>query len=234
MLADTGRDLVARTLGPVAERIPNVHPNAITLAAFTVSIISGFAFYLTDRHPAFFLVTAGLAATYGFLDALDGLVARMHGKATPFGDFLDHALDRLSALIAFGGITLTSHCNDVLGLLIMLGMLYHGFLGTQMEASFGFRVYRGLGIAEAILINIVYSLTCFTILVTGLPFAYDLPILGSTVRLTVTDTFILLALPLIAVGTIQRFLIALDLGRQAAGSPRPVRAPEASAPEASG
>lgn len=225
MLADVGRDLLHRTLGPLAERLSGVNPNVITLGGFCVSVISGFAFYLTDRHPAFFLVTAGLAIAYGLFDAFDGLVARLHSKTSAWGDFLDHACDRLAGVIVFLGVTATSHCTDVLGFLVAIGTLYHGFLGTQMEASFGFRVYRGIGIAEAILVTVVYSLTSFSIHAAGLPFFYDLPVLGG-VRLSVTDTFMLCALPLIAIGIVQRFAIARQLARQQTAEPaqpRPVK-----------
>ncbi len=219
MLADVGRDLLHRTLGPLAERLSGVNPNVITLGGFCVSLISGVAFYLTDRHPAFFLVTAGLAITYGLFDAFDGLVARVHSKTSAWGDFLDHTSDRLAGVVVFLGVTATSHCNDVLGFLVALGTLYHGFLGTQMEASFGFRVYRGIGIAEAILVTVVYSLTSFSIHAAGLPFFYELPVLGGGVRLSVTDTFMLCALPLIAIGIVQRFWIARQLARQQPAQP---------------
>lgn len=210
MLAESGRDLVQRALEPIALRLPNVNPNAITAAGLGVAVLSAFSFYMTDRSPLWFLVAAGLAALYGFLDALDGVIARTHGKSTPWGDFLDHSFDRLSALFALGGLTLTRHLDDRLGLLVMLGTLYHGFLGTQMEASFGGRVYRGIGIAEAIALNIVYSLTSFAIHLLGLPFRFQEPFTGAV--LSVTDTFAVFCMPLIVIGTIQRFVIASRLG----------------------
>jgi phosphatidylglycerophosphate synthase len=213
MLADTGRDLVAQALEPLAARLPNVSPNAVTAAGFVVSILGGTAYYFTDRSPTFFLVAAGLAIAYGFLDAFDGVLARVHCKESPWGDFLDHALDRLSAMVALAGLTLTEHLDDRLGLLLMLGTLYHGFLGTQLEASFGGRVYRGLGIAEALLFNLVYNVTAYAIAVYGLPFWYREPWTGRV--LSVSDTFALACFPLLAIGICQRFWIARELARGA-------------------
>jgi phosphatidylglycerophosphate synthase len=212
MLAETGRSVVQKLLGPVAARLPNLSPNAVTLAALGVALGAGAALALTDQSPYFFLAAAALGTVYGLLDALDGVLARMHGKQSAWGDFLDHSVDRLSALFALGGLTLARHCNDRLGLVLMVGTLFHGFLGTQIQASFRRRVYRGLGIAESIGLVIFYSLTAFAIRELGLPFYFRDPFTGSI--LSVTDTFILAGLPLIVVGTIQRFAIARDLARE--------------------
>ncbi len=223
MLADSGRDLLTRTLGPIAARFPNLNPNVVTGLGFFVSILGGVAFALTDRHPAFFLVAALLGVLYGFLDALDGVLARLHGKTTMWGDFLDHSLDRLSALVALGGLTLTAHLNDVLGLLLMLGTLYQGFLGTQLSASFGSRVYAGVGIAEGVAFALLYGITAFTFHALGQPFYYIDPLYGY--RLSVTDTFALCGLPLIVIGTVQRFAIARALARELEGPGSAAAAP---------
>jgi phosphatidylglycerophosphate synthase len=215
MLAETGRHAAQRILGPLAARLPHVNPNALTVAGLGVSCVAGVAFALSDRSPIFFLVAAFCGCVYGTLDALDGILARVHGKETAWGDFLDHSLDRLSALVALGGLALSGHSNDRLVLLLMLGTLFHGFLGTQIEASFHRRVYRGLGIAESIALVIVYSVTAFSIRTLGLPFRFREPLTGHV--LSVTDTFILASLPLVALGAIQRFRIARDVARQHEG-----------------
>jgi CDP-diacylglycerol--glycerol-3-phosphate 3-phosphatidyltransferase len=211
MLGETGRTLLQKTLGPIAARMPHVNPNVVTVSAFFLSVLAGGVFALTDRSPLYFLLAAGLGCVYGFLDALDGVLARMHGKETPWGDFLDHSLDRLSALFALGGLTLTRHCNDRLVLLLMIGTLFHGYLGTQIEASFHRRIYRGLGIAESIGLVIVYSITAFAVRAAGLPFYFREPVTGRV--LSVTDTFIIATLPLVVLGAIQRFRIAREISR---------------------
>ncbi len=211
MLADTGRDLVARVLGPIAARLPGLNPNAVTVAGFCVAILGGAAYWLTDRDPIFFLVAAALAVAYAFLDGFDGVLARVHGKETAWGDFLDHSLDRLSAMVALAGLTATEHFSDRLGLALMLGTLYHGFLGTQMEASFGGRIYRGLGIAEALLLNLLYSVTAYSVHALELPFYFREPLTGTV--LSVTDTFAIAFFPLIVIGILQRFWIAHEIAR---------------------
>lgn len=216
MIADAGRDLVTRLLAPIAARLPNVNPNHLTAAGFGVSCAGGVAFAQTDGHPAWFLVAAGLGAVFAAIDALDGAIARAHGKESAWGDFLDHTSDRLAALVALGGLACTAHANRTLALLVMIGTLWHAYLGTQMHASFGARVYRGVGIAESLAFALVYTLTAFTIRATGLPFHFHEPLTGA--RLSVTDAFALVALPLIVIGTIQRLRICRVLSRE--GPPR--------------
>jgi phosphatidylglycerophosphate synthase len=206
MLADVGRDLVQRTLAPLVERMSWVNPNALTAAALGVSALAGTCFYLTDRDPIFFLIAALLGLVYGVLDALDGMIARTHGKVSAWGDFLDHTSDRLSTLFALGGLALAKHTNDVLVLLLMLGTLWHAYLGTQLEASFGRRVYRGVGIAEALIFACAYGVTAYSVLAAGLPFYFREPLTGATI--SVSDAFALLALPLVVIGTWQRIRIA--------------------------
>jgi archaetidylinositol phosphate synthase len=218
MLAEAGRGLLARTIAPLAARFPHVNPNHLTLLGLVISCMAGYAFYLTDRHPVFFLVAAGLGVVFGIVDALDGAIARAHGKTSAWGDFLDHTCDRAAALIALGGLALSQHVNRTLILVLMLGTLWHGYLGTQMQASFGRRFYRGVGIAESILFAIVYSLTAYAVQAAGWPFYFHLrePLTGADLRVSVSDCFAIMALPLIAIGTVQRFLLGRALARERA------------------
>jgi len=216
MLAEVGREFVNRALSPIAARLPGLHPNVLTACGLFASVLAGIAFYLTDRHPGFFLVAGLLGVVYGLLDALDGVVARMHGKATAFGDFFDHSFDRLSALCALGGLAAARHTDDRLILLLMLGTLWHAYLGTQLQASFGSRVYQGIGIAESIVVALAYCVTAFTVELLGLPFHVTEPLTGAT--LSVSDIFALLSIPLVLVASVQRFVIAHALGRERDGA----------------
>src|SRR5438105_647951 len=121
MFADAGRGLLNRLLGPVALRMPHVSPNTLTAAGLGVAALAGLCFYLAGSHPICFLLAALLGLAYGLFDALDGIVARTHGKETAFGDFLDHTFDRLAAMIALTGLALSGHANPTLVLILMLG-----------------------------------------------------------------------------------------------------------------
>ena len=66
-------------------------PNAITWLGFILTL--GAAALIITEHlfAAGFLVLAA-----GFLDILDGALARLTGRVTPFGGVLDSTIDRLS------------------------------------------------------------------------------------------------------------------------------------------
>ncbi len=67
-----------------------ITPNQITVLAFLIGISSGVL--VAFEH--YILAIIALAIS-GILDVLDGTVARLTGKSSPFGAFLDMVLDRL-------------------------------------------------------------------------------------------------------------------------------------------
>ena len=76
-----------------------VNPNTVTTLGFLVTISAGIAFFLGHVRIAGALVLLG-----GFLDIVDGQVARGTGQATVFGSFYDSTLDRISEVVVFLGI----------------------------------------------------------------------------------------------------------------------------------
>lgn len=77
----------------------SINPNSITFVALCFSLVC-VPLVILDRH-----VLAGIALLVsGFLDALDGAVARQTGRITAFGGFLDSVLDRYADLAVALGI----------------------------------------------------------------------------------------------------------------------------------
>jgi len=76
-------------------------PNQMTVTGFLLNVVA--AVLLVEQH----FVWATVAFVVGsVIDALDGAVARAHGKMTPFGGFLDSTLDRMSEGVVLGAIAL--------------------------------------------------------------------------------------------------------------------------------
>ena len=74
-------------------------PNAITLLGFAVCVVSA---YLVASG---WLVWGGVVfLTGGILDLFDGALARLTGRATPFGALLDSVFDRLGEAALFVGL----------------------------------------------------------------------------------------------------------------------------------
>ncbi|MER3431763.1 MAG: CDP-alcohol phosphatidyltransferase family protein [Blastocatellia bacterium] len=76
-----------------------VHPNVLTSVGVTINIGCGVLFGKGD-----FFWAGVVMIVANIFDMLDGNVARLTGRVTRFGSFLDSSLDRLSDMVAFLGI----------------------------------------------------------------------------------------------------------------------------------
>jgi CDP-diacylglycerol--glycerol-3-phosphate 3-phosphatidyltransferase len=76
-------------------------PNQLTTFGFMLNVAAGVLIY--ERHWVWATVVFVIGSV---VDALDGALARAHGKMTPFGGFLDSTLDRMSEGVILGAIAL--------------------------------------------------------------------------------------------------------------------------------
>jgi len=77
----------------------HISPNVLTVIGVSLNVGCGLLFGLGE----FFF--AGIALVVANLfDMLDGQVARLSGRVTRFGGFLDSSLDRLSDMVVFVGL----------------------------------------------------------------------------------------------------------------------------------
>jgi CDP-diacylglycerol---glycerol-3-phosphate 3-phosphatidyltransferase len=95
------QDSAIRLMKPIFEPFirRRIHPNIITTVGFLVTISAGVAFFLGHVRIGGALVLVG-----GFVDIVDGQVARSTGLASVFGSFYDSTLDRISEIVVFLGI----------------------------------------------------------------------------------------------------------------------------------
>lgn len=105
-------------------------PNQLTLAGLVLNLLAGWA------YSGGFLFLAGvilLVASLG--DLLDGPLARLTGKASRFGAFLDSTVDRYSDFFLFGGILYYSANTEAWGwFLVTLGILLGSFITSYTKA----------------------------------------------------------------------------------------------------
>ncbi len=92
MIDTTGRKHVQGAFNGAAKflKLINLHPNVITIIAFILGIVS-FVF-LSIGYVFTALVLLWLSGTF---DVLDGTVARLTGKSSKLGAYLDMIFDRL-------------------------------------------------------------------------------------------------------------------------------------------
>jgi CDP-diacylglycerol--glycerol-3-phosphate 3-phosphatidyltransferase len=77
----------------------HINPNILTVIGVAINVLSGLLFGFGQFFWAgIVLIVANL------FDMLDGQVARLSGRVTRFGGFLDSSLDRLSDMVVFVGL----------------------------------------------------------------------------------------------------------------------------------
>ena len=102
------RERWTKAINPLVHRMEGVDPSLLTWTSLILSIL---AFYLlmtagNDTNGAI-LIVGGVVVILvaGVLDGLDGALARHQGTDGPYGDFLDHTIDRVvdvGILVAIG------------------------------------------------------------------------------------------------------------------------------------
>jgi len=93
-----------------------VSPNQLTVVAF---LLAGAAATLVATGWVWVGMAVWLASR--LLDALDGLVARGHGRATAFGGFLDITLDMAAYSLMIVGFAIQHPDPNLAWLLILVG-----------------------------------------------------------------------------------------------------------------
>ena len=121
----------------IADRLARVFialrftPNAITLLALAAACGAGF--FLGHGRP----FAAGLLiVASGFLDMLDGNVARLSGRTTRFGALLDSSLDRCAEFALYGGLGyyFRGRFSEGLAALAFLGSVMVSYTRARAEA----------------------------------------------------------------------------------------------------
>lgn len=152
------RDLFIKLFTPIARMIPQANPNTITWVSVATGCLAGLSYIAAHLHPAFYVLAGLLVGVSGTCDSLDGIVARMYGRTSKMGDFLDHFFDRVINICIFVGMAFSPGAEPILGLFCVIVVLLNSYLGTQIEASFGKRYYGGLGKAELFVGLVAFSI----------------------------------------------------------------------------
>jgi CDP-diacylglycerol--glycerol-3-phosphate 3-phosphatidyltransferase len=139
MLSDVVRKYSRIFLEPLARFISRtgISPNVITVIGFLLMV--GVAYVLARGY----LVLGGLLIIAAALfDAIDGTLARMMGRTSRFGAFLDSTLDRFSEAIIFLGLFIYLIGQDQK---IELILIYATVVGSMM-VSYARARAEGIGV----------------------------------------------------------------------------------------
>jgi phosphatidylglycerophosphate synthase len=119
-----------------------VKPNTITTISLIVSCLAAYAYYL--RLPV--VGALGILGS-GFVDMLDGAVARATNTATRFGAVYDHVLDRYAEFAILVGIGLGGFVDWIWVTFAFFGMVMASFVRAKAESVGGLKSCT-VGIAE--------------------------------------------------------------------------------------
>jgi len=167
---DAGRVVAGRVFTPVARVLLklNVSPDAVTLVGTFGTAAAALYFYPRGD----FLVGTLVILLFVFSDSLDGTMARLAGRPSTWGAFLDSTLDRVADAAIFCGIALwfAGDGNDPTMAAVTLAALVGGLMVSYARArADGLGADASTGIAER---TERLVLTLFTAGLSGL---LDLP-----------------------------------------------------------
>lgn len=143
-------------------------PHGVSVIGFGWAIAAGGAFVFDT--PLWYLAGAAFVFINGWMDIIDGALARRLGSSTDSGDMLDHVLDRYADMIIIIGLA-AGKSAFAFGLLAVTGVVMTSYLGTQIQAVGLGRAYGGLlGRADRLaLISITAVVSAVLSSFAGLP-----------------------------------------------------------------
>jgi len=121
-------------------------PNHVSILGIIFSLIAAVVYSQWQINRAFLILAPILMLISGLLDALDGVIARVHGKATTFGAFFDSMLDRYSDAFVLCGIIAGGLTNLAWGLAALVGSMMVSYARARAEAA-GVKM-ESVGLAE--------------------------------------------------------------------------------------
>lgn len=133
------RPLLTKILNPVASRL-NINPNIVTVISPFVALIAAYGF----ANKLLILGTIAILLS-GFLDVVDGAVARYHNRSSKFGAFLDSTMDRFADAIIYIGIIFGGYCDWFVGVLAIHSAICVSYVRARAESQ---GVECNIGIAE--------------------------------------------------------------------------------------
>jgi CDP-diacylglycerol--glycerol-3-phosphate 3-phosphatidyltransferase len=139
-----------------------ITPNQLTLAGLVLAIIAG-----GSAAIGWLPLAAIVLLLSGFLDALDGELARQSESQTPFGAFLDSICDHYGDFAVYLGIAWqTLHSGEHATVLLTLVAMFGSLVGSQIRSRAGMMGLdtKDVGVftrAERIIVLVLGLLTGF-------------------------------------------------------------------------
>ncbi|MCS6769508.1 MAG: CDP-alcohol phosphatidyltransferase family protein [Candidatus Caldarchaeum sp.] len=131
-----GRSLFERAAVPLVRVFARlrVSPNALTAAGVALTMFS-LLFYRLTVVDRFYFLPAGFALTAAaLLDGLDGSLARLTGKESKLGAFVDSMSDRISDALIVVGFMLTGYVDGFLAVAMLASSMLVSYARARGES----------------------------------------------------------------------------------------------------
>ena len=160
MMFEKFRDRWTNAINPLIMRMEGVDPSFLTWSSLILSLV---AFYLLmeadldSKGSLAIVIGIVIILVAGVLDGLDGALARHQGTDGPYGDFLDHTIDRIVdvGLLVAIGMNGSFVDNPSSGYLAGLLTLFGSYMGTQAQSVGLDRIYGGFSRADRMVLTLV-------------------------------------------------------------------------------
>jgi CDP-diacylglycerol--glycerol-3-phosphate 3-phosphatidyltransferase len=143
------RSLASRSVTRLAKT--GVTPNVLTTTGVSLCLVAAILVPFENRGNALLVywLAAGIFVVGSLLDILDGALARVGGKSTPFGAFFDSTTDRVGegAMLAAIALVFSRHGQDwavVVAVAAVVGSFLVSYTRARAEAL-GLKGDVGLG-----------------------------------------------------------------------------------------
>jgi len=162
-------------------------PNHLSLLGLLFAYLSAYLYWASSLDSWGLIPAAGFLLISGFFDALDGILARLHGDVTVLGGFLDSLLDRYADALVFLGIIvgwlLVNPVWVLWGFLALVGSLLVSYSRARAEAA-GVKM-ESVGVAERAERIIILAVASFLSLLWADALRWSVVLLAVLTNLTV-------------------------------------------------
>ena len=134
------REKIRKIFQPVIKAFAFLEPDFITFLGFVIVLFASFIIYRSYFRLGGIILIIG-----SIFDMIDGGVARMKGKVTKFGAFIDSTLDRYSEFFIIISIILSKFGRDFLipGIFTLLGSFMTSYTRARGE-GIGIEIKEGI------------------------------------------------------------------------------------------
>lgn len=158
-------------------------PNHVSIFGLILALLSALTYWQWESYSFLLILAPLLMLASGFLDALDGIIARIYGETSTFGAFFDSILDRYADAVILSGIILGGLTQISWGLIALFGSLMVSYTRARAEAA-GVKM-ESIGLAERAERIVILTLASFLSLIWSDALNFGVLLLAILTNLTV-------------------------------------------------